>query len=69
MDLVETGAPEGLGIAQDRIFIERFLVDSRRRPRPVASTPEPPRRRMQCLADEVTVILGGKKSVVGLSAR
>lgn len=69
MDVVES-ALLGLGVAPRRIFIERFVVAPEAGPAPAAGPP--------CTADaagtpadvprEVTVVLGGKTTVIGYHA-
>ena len=60
MDLVES-ALKDLGVQQDRVFIERFLVEQQEKDAAaVASPAEVPAH----VPNEVTVILGGKKVVV-----
>jgi ferredoxin-NADP reductase len=61
MDLVETVLAE-LGVPAERIFIERFLVEQQEKDA-AAVAAEGPGTKAQ-LPEEVTVILGGKKTVV-----
>jgi 3-ketosteroid 9alpha-monooxygenase subunit B len=60
MDLVEPLLLD-LGVAPDRIFIERFLVEQQVKD---AATIDTTAGTTKDLPDEVTVILGGKKAVV-----
>jgi ferredoxin-NADP reductase len=60
MDLAETVLLE-LGVARDRIFIERFLVEQQEKE---AAAVAPAGAGAADVPDEVTVILGGKKAVV-----
>jgi ferredoxin len=61
MDLVEAELVE-LGVPPERIFIERFLVEQQEKE--VAATATGEADREARLPDEVSVILGGKKTVV-----
>jgi ferredoxin-NADP reductase len=61
MDLVESVLAE-LGVPAERIFIERFLVEQQEKDA-AAVAAEGPSTKAQ-LPEEVTVILGGKKTVV-----
>ena len=61
MDLVESVLVE-LGVPAERIFIERFLVEQQEKDA-AAVAAEAPGTETQ-LPEEVTVILGGKKTVV-----
>jgi 3-ketosteroid 9alpha-monooxygenase subunit B len=61
MDLVESVLVE-LGVPAERIFIERFLVEQQEKDT-AAVAAEGPGTETQ-LPEEVTVILGGKKTVV-----
>jgi 3-ketosteroid 9alpha-monooxygenase subunit B len=61
MDLVESVLLD-LGVARDRIFIERFLVEQQEKE--AAAVAPADAGGVADLPDEVTVILGGKKVVV-----
>jgi ferredoxin len=61
MDLVEKVLVE-LGVPAERIFIERFLVEQQ--DKDVAATAPVEVGAQTALPEEVTVILGGKKTVV-----
>ena len=60
MDLVESTL-QGLGVAQERIFIERFLVEQQEKE---AALTVPAAEGAADIPKEVTVILGGKTVVV-----
>ncbi len=60
MDLVEP-VLEGLGVARQRIFIERFLVEQQEKD---AAAIDATAGATTDVPDEVTVILEGKKAVV-----
>jgi 3-ketosteroid 9alpha-monooxygenase subunit B len=61
MDLVETVLVE-LGVPAERIFIERFLVEQQEKDAAAVAANGPGTEAQ--LPEEVTVILGGKKTVV-----
>jgi 3-ketosteroid 9alpha-monooxygenase subunit B len=63
MDVVES-ALHGLGVPPDRIFIERFLVQQQEKTAALVVDPALEPSVGSHLPDEVTVILGGKKTVV-----
>jgi 3-ketosteroid 9alpha-monooxygenase subunit B len=60
MDLVET-ALHGLGVAGDRIFIERFLVDQQEKTDALTVEED---EAAATVPDEVTILLGRKRSVI-----
>ncbi len=62
MDLVEP-VLLGLGVARERIFIERFLVEQQEKDAAAVATP-PAGSGGVDVPSEVTVILGGKKAVI-----
>jgi ferredoxin-NADP reductase len=64
MDLVEA-AIEGLGIEHDRIFIERFLVQQQEKTEALIVDEPAGAGDATALPDEVTIMLGGKTTVVG----
>ncbi|HXW39133.1 MAG TPA: ferredoxin--NADP reductase [Acidimicrobiales bacterium] len=60
MDVVES-ALEQLGVEEERIFIERFLVEQQEKTAAASGVPTEP---ALAVPDQVTIILGGKKATV-----
>jgi ferredoxin-NADP reductase len=62
MDLVEAALLE-VGVPAERIFIERFLVEQQEKDAAATATPAEATGTDASLPEEVTVILGGKRTV------
>jgi 3-ketosteroid 9alpha-monooxygenase subunit B len=63
MDLVESTL-RALGVEEDRIFVERFLVEQQEKTEALVSDETSGAGGATAVPDDVTVVLGGKKVVV-----